>query len=128
MIEKDLSGGALADGTVRLSCFQGRALFAHFGKPLKGPDGERREYDRLRHVHPKPEIRPALPNQAPHGIVGPDQGKEDQKPDGMAWDGRHDGVGQAGYGAEYDADKKVEKELGPEKTLRRAVGERKEEG
>src|ERR1035438_2773120 len=107
---------------------EGGAVIAYFRKPSKGPDSERSAYDRLRPVHPKPEIRPAFPNQSPRGIVRPHQGKEDQKPDHMAWNGREDGVGEVSCRAEYDTYKKIEKKLGPQETLSRAVRQRKQGG
>jgi hypothetical protein len=79
-------------------------------------------------MHPKPNIRPSLPNQAPRGIVRPDQGKEDQEPDNMAWNGRQNGVGKVGCRTKHDTHKKVEKKLGPKEALYWTMRKRKQGG
>jgi len=104
----------------------GTHAFGNPRQPEEGQDRQCREDDRLCSVDPEPCVPTTFPEQPSVRIVRPHQGEEDQEPQKVNRDGWQDRIGEVSCRTERDTHEKVEKELGPQETLRRAVRKRKQ--
>src|SRR6266404_9243789 len=92
-------------------------LTALSGQPLKSRNCQQRKYDRLRRVHPKPNVSPTVEDQPSRRIMRPNQGKKCKVTDDVGHNGRKRRVGEIRRRAKRDAHKKVHQQLWPQDAM-----------